>query len=74
MRPQKDVKKMFLYSNVIGAIFLITESLLAYFAFSKLHNHCVLTDKDIAAGITIHFPCEVSGLYNENFLKLPGIG
>jgi hypothetical protein len=57
---------MFLYSNIIGAIFLATEALLAYFAFSGLSNHC--TDGKP------QFPCRVSRLYNLNFLNLPGIG
>jgi hypothetical protein len=67
VRPQKNIHRMFLYSNIIGAIFLATEALLAYFAFSGLPNLC--TDKDQP-----HFPCKVSNLYNENFLNLPGIG
>ena len=58
---------MFLWSNIIGSIFLITEAWLAYFAFASLPNLC--SDKE-----HVHFPCKVSGLYNENFLDLPGIG
>jgi len=30
---------------MIGAMFLITEGLLAYFAFSKLGNKCISKDK-----------------------------
>lgn len=57
---------MFLYSNIIGALFLFTEAFLAWFAFSALNNAC---DDPNAT-----FPCAVSGLYNENFLDLPVIG
>jgi len=32
---------MFLYSNIIGSIFLGTEAVLAYFAFGTLKNFCV---------------------------------
>jgi len=58
---------MFLYSNIIGTFFLLTEALLAYFAFSGLTNLC--DDND-----NVHFPCKVNALYNENFAGLPGIG
>jgi hypothetical protein len=57
---------MFLYSNIIGAMFLATEALLAYFAFSGLDNLCTEGSPK--------FPCKVSSLYNQNFLNLPGIG
>ena len=40
VRPQAQTKKMFLFSNIIGAAFLITEASLAYFAFSSLENFC----------------------------------
>lgn len=66
VRPQKDIKKMFLYSNIIGALFLFTEAFLAWFAFSALTNAC--------DGPGATFPCAVAGLYNENFLDLPVIG
>jgi hypothetical protein len=36
VRPQRDIKKMFLWSNVVGSIFLGTEALLAFFAFGSL--------------------------------------
>ena len=59
---------MFLYSNIIGTLFLLTEALLAYFAFSGLTNLCDDTHDKVT------FPCKVNGLYNENFAGLPGIG
>jgi hypothetical protein len=31
---------MFLYSNIIGASFLVVEATLAFFAFSSLENFC----------------------------------
>ena len=62
---------MFLWSNIIGAVFLCTEALLAWFAFSSLQNDCVpgkgSTEK-------VHFPCGVAALYNENFLDIPVLG
>jgi len=64
---------MFLYSNIIGSLFLATEAILAYFAFSSLDNFCV-KPKNAGDDWKATFPCEVSGLYNENFLNLPGIG
>lgn len=57
---------MFLISNIVGSIFLVTEALLAYFAFSGYDNVCASADTT--------FPCKVNSLYNENFLGLPGIG
>lgn len=63
VRPQKNVKQMFLWSNIIGAIFLITEALLAYFAFASLDNFCV-KPKDYVGEYVQKFPCKVSGLYN----------
>lgn len=47
-------------------MFLFTEAILAWFAFSAYTNDCA--DKDDP-----HFPCAVDGLYNLNFLDLPGI-
>ena len=65
---------MFLYSHIVGAIFLATEALLAYFAFSSLTNFCVKPLNMDIKDFHPEFPCKVSGLYNENFLNLPGIG
>lgn len=74
VRPQKDVKKMFLYSNIVGSIFLGTEAVLAYFAFGSLKTFCVQDHDHPVPPDQIKFPCKVSELYNENFLDLPGIG
>ena len=74
VRPQNQIKKMFLYSNIIGMAFLATEALLAYFAFSSLTNFCIKPDNIDAKDFHPDYPCKVSGLYNENFLNLPGIG
>jgi hypothetical protein len=68
---------MFFWSNLIGTAFLLTEALLAYFAFSSLSNFCVEPEKwnEKKQGKFVQkFPCAVSGLYNENFLDLPGLG
>jgi Ca2+/Na+ antiporter len=40
IRPQTDVKSMFLYSHIIGAVFLGLEGMLAYLAFSGRTNNC----------------------------------
>mmetsp|Transcript_972 Transcript_972/g.1737 ORF Transcript_972/g.1737 Transcript_972/m.1737 type:complete len:217 (+) Transcript_972:1030-1680(+) len=65
---------MFLYSNIIGSIFLATEAMLAYFAFASLDSLCVEDKNDPSSKSRVKFPCKVSDLYNENFLDLPGIG
>ena len=59
---------MLLSANIIAAILLITEGLLAYLAFSGLTNSC-----RPAEGAT-EFPCQVSDLFNENFQGIPVIG
>ena len=76
VRPQRHIKKMFLYSNLIGTFFLATEALLAFFAFASLKNFCVPPPDQELSNVEFEqqFPCKVSGLYNENFLALPGIG
>lgn len=56
---------------------MVTEGMLAWVAFAGLNNPCVKLDlrKDEdppADGYT--FPCRVSGLYNQNFLDIPGLG
>jgi len=65
---------MFLWSNIIGSIFLATEAWLAFFAFSALNNLCVDDHVPPREDFKATFPCKVSGLYNENFLDLPFIG
>lgn len=57
---------MFLYSNIVGSIFLLAEAWLAYFAFAGRASNCADPDAE--------FPCKVAPLYNENFLKIPVIG
>lgn len=57
---------MFLYSNIIGSIFLLCEAWLAYFAFAARPTKCT--------GDNAEFPCKVAPLFNENFLKIPVIG
>lgn len=77
VRPQKSIAPMFMWSNIIGAIFLCVEAMLAWLAFGALTNPCVEPDD----WTTTHpntpfiekFPCATSGLYNENFLALNGI-
>ena len=65
---------MCLWSNIIGMTFLAVEAFLAYFAFSSLTNFCVQPPDSVDHNFHAHFPCRVSGLYNQNFLGLPGIG
>ena len=58
---------MFLYSNIIGALFLVTEAMLAWVAFASLENSCVPPENATAeekAAFVSEFPCAVSGLYN----------
>jgi len=55
---------MFLYSHIIGATLLGVEGLLAYLAFSGLPNAC-------SSNV---FPCQISNLFNENFVNIPFIG
>jgi hypothetical protein len=70
VRPQKAVSRAFLWSHIAASLFLFTEALMAYFAFSGRDYPCVSDDK------TQHteFPCKVMPLYNENFLDLPFVG
>lgn len=65
---------MFLISNIVGAIFLAVEAMLAYLAFGGLTNPCVRPESVPENQFEEKFPCQVSGLYNENFLDLPLIG
>lgn len=51
----------------MGAIILLMEAWLAYFAFADLTNRCDDSKN-------VEFPCEVSPIFNENFLDLPVIG
>lgn len=78
VRPQRDTQKMFLYSNIVGALFLVTEGMLAWIAFAEYENPCTIDDvpKDQRDNYNdgFQFPCAVSGLYNQNFLKLPVLG
>jgi len=65
---------MFLYSNIIGAMFLCTEAMLAWVAFGSLSNPCVPPDgwdPNVPLPNPITYPCRVSALYNQNFLKIP---
>ena len=74
IRPQKDVKRMFMWSNIMGALFLGTEALLAFLAFSGRTSLCVPIEGDPSSVDRVSFPCGISDLYNENFLRLKGIG
>lgn len=49
IRPQKDIRPMFLYSHIIGTVLLGVEGILAYLAFSGLPNEC--NGKD--------YPCKI---------------
>lgn len=64
---------MFLWSNIIGAIFLCTEAMLAWLAFGSLTNPCAPPVKnfDPNKDYDIHYPCAVSDLYNQNFSAIP---
>lgn len=64
IRPQADIKKMFLVSHIIGAVLLGFEGLMAFLAFSGI-------DHDCKTGV---YPCRISKLFNENFVNIPFIG
>jgi hypothetical protein len=64
IRPQSNVKPMFLYSHIIGSSLLAIEGFLAWLAFSGLPNKCTSNK----------FPCQIADLFNENFVNLPFIG
>lgn len=66
IRPQSKVRNMFWIANIVGAVLLILEVQLAWFAFSGLTNPC---DADPAV-----FPCAIAPLFNENFQAIPVIG
>lgn len=74
VRPQSSIHSMFMWSNIVGSVCLGTEGLLAWFAFGSLKNFCVKPHDMVATDFHPEFPCKVSGLYNQNFLNLPGIG
>ena len=64
IRPQNQVRSMFLNSHIIGATLLGLEGFLAWLAFSGLKNTC---DSNV-------FPCQIADLFNENFVNIPFIG
>ncbi|CAI2365970.1 unnamed protein product [Moneuplotes crassus] len=63
VRPQKAVYPLIFYSFTVGGAILVVEAMLAALAFSHIDN------KDCNK-----FPCEIQGLYNENFEAIPVIG
>ena len=65
VRPQSAVPKMFLISNIIGAILLFIEAQLAWYALSGLTNNC----EDGT------FPCKPDSKgFNQNFANIPVMG
>lgn len=40
IRPQSEIRNMFLVSHIVGASLLALEGFLAFLAFSGLHNDC----------------------------------
>lgn len=60
VRPQKDVGRAFLYSHIAASIFLFTEAIMAFFAFSGRQYPCVSDDPSKHTEI----PCYVMPLYN----------
>jgi hypothetical protein len=52
VRPQSALPKMFLISNITGAVLLFVEAQLAWYAFSGLPNNCEDTNYDPP------FPCK----------------
>lgn len=69
VRPQSAVPRMFLISNIVGALFLFIEAQLAWYAFSSLPNNC----EDTGEGAS--FPCKPDpNGFNQNFAGIPVIG
>jgi hypothetical protein len=64
VRPQKNIRPMFLTSHIVGSSLLAIEGLLAFLAFSGIKHDCH----------TKIYPCKVADLYNENFINIPFIG
>lgn len=63
IRPQTEVKPMFLTSHIVGASLLAIEGMLAWLAFSGIKRNC-----------SEGYPCSIQNLFNENFLDIPFIG
>lgn len=75
VRPQKSIKSMFFYSNIVGACFLAVEGVLAWIAFGALTNPCVApVDWPDDEKFVATYPCATAALYNENFLGINGLG
>lgn len=69
VRPQSAVPRMFLISNIVGALLLFIEAQLAWYAFSSLPNDC----EDTGEGAS--FPCKPDpNGFNQNFAGIPVIG
>jgi len=69
IRPQTNLGKMFLTSNIVASILLFTEGMLAYLAFSGLTNSCTPPPP-----AQTEFPCQVAPLFGENFTGIPVVG
>jgi hypothetical protein len=65
IRPQKDIRPMFLYSHIIGAVALAIEGFLAYLAFSGYTEECEKTGGA---------PCRIEDLFNKDFVNIKVIG
>lgn len=74
VRPQRQIGKMFMYSNIIATFCLWLEAMIAFLAFSSLKNSCTKPEDVPSEKFKAQYPCMVSGLFNENFLDLPFIG
>jgi len=67
VRPQSGLGTMFLTANVVAAILLFAEGMLAFLAFSGIPTACGKSEGE-------SFPCAVSDLFTENFEGIPGLG
>lgn len=65
IRPQSNIKPMFLTSHLIGTFLLGLEGVMAFIAFSGIDHEC--SGKGV-------YPCRVAKLFNENFVNIPFIG
>lgn len=72
IRPQADIKPMFLISHILGASLLAIEGVMAFLAFSAIGHGC--HDKDVDLHGVPRYPCRIEKLFNENFANIPFIG
>lgn len=77
IRPQSQIKPMFLTSHIIGTALLGLEGKLFYFikiCYIGLMAFLAFSGIDHECGHGNTYPCRISKLFNENFVNIPFIG